>query len=201
MHAPTTTARDRILSHGLELASSQGLHAISISDLARDLELPRSGLRTHFETKERLQLAILEQAASLFQRDVIDASLHIEAGESRIEAMFANWIAWSRAPHLRRGCPFVKASAEARNLPPNVRERLNEIVDHWRMQLTTAIEQAKMRTLDENIDTDQMVFELYGLYLSHHFWHWSMQDPNAHARTMKAFARALYAAQRNQAAA
>ena len=40
-------------------------------------------------------------------------------------------------------------------------------------------------------DADQLVFEIYGLYLSHHFWHWSMKDANARARTLKAFDRLL----------
>jgi hypothetical protein len=38
-----------------------------------------------------------------------------------------------------------------------------------------------------------LVFELYGLYLSHHFWHWSMKDRMAQERTMRAFERLLLA--------
>ena len=39
----------------------------------------------------------------------------------------------------------------------------------------------------EDLDADQFVFELYGLYLSHHFWHWAMKHADARTRTMKAF--------------
>ncbi len=40
--------RDRILSHSLGLVSARGLSALSISDLARDMELSRSGLLVTF---------------------------------------------------------------------------------------------------------------------------------------------------------
>ena len=193
--------RDRILAHGLSLASTKGLHTISIGELARELELSRSGLFLYFPTKERLQLAILEQAANMFQHDVIDASEKSPPGEARMRAMFANWITWSTAPHLKGGCPFVHASADASELPQAIRTRLKEVVAHWHDQLSTAINEAKHLSMDKSIDTEQMVFELYGLYLSHHFWHWSMKDSNAQARTMKAFENMLASARAHPCAA
>ncbi len=44
-----------------------------------------------------------------------------------------------------------------------------------------------------DLDAAQVVFELYGLYLSHHFWHWSMKDRSASERTLKAFERLVAA--------
>jgi AcrR family transcriptional regulator len=73
--------RDRILSHGLGIASAQGLHALSMGDLARELDLSRSGLFAHFATKESLQLAVLDQAAEMFVRDVIEPGLAASASE------------------------------------------------------------------------------------------------------------------------
>ena len=72
--------RDRILSHSLGIASAHGLHALSMGDLARDLELPRSGLFSHFANKETLQLAVLDQAADMFVRDVITPGLAAPVG-------------------------------------------------------------------------------------------------------------------------
>ena len=44
-----------------------------------------------------------------------------------------------------------------------------------------------------DLDIAQLVFELHGLYLSHHFHHWYMKDQSAEARTMKAYDRLLAA--------
>ncbi len=186
--------RDRILSHSLGLASARGLLALSIGDLARDLELSRSGLLAHFADKETLQLGVIDKAAALFVCDVVEGGTNAGYGEKRLRALFGRWLAWSRGPRLKGGCPFVHASAESDALPPAVRERLDAFLGEWSNTLKSAIEGAKEAgELAPGTDPDQLVFELYGLYLSHHFWHWSMKDRMAQERTMRAFERLLLA--------
>ena len=183
--------RDRILTHGLGIASRAGWHALSLGDVARDLELPKSGLAQHFASKDALQLAVLEQAAQLFIRDVMDAAEREPEGATRLRSLFWRWLNWSRSPRLPGGCPFVHASAEAEALPAPVRARLKEVLDAWSAVLRESIEGARGRTLDRTLDAEQLIFELHGLYLSHHFWHWSMRDATAEARTLKAFDRLM----------
>lgn len=184
--------RDRILTHGLGIASAHGLHALSMGDVARQLDLPRSGLFAHFATKESLQLAVLDQAADMFVRDVIEPGMSATAGEERVGALFGKWMQWSRSPRLKGGCPFVQASAESDALPDPVRVKLKEVLDHWSGVLAEAVREAKeSEKFRSDLDESQVVFELYGLYLSHHFWHWSMKDRSASERTMKAFARLI----------
>lgn len=193
MAAPSAI-RDRILNHGLSIASQQGFTALSTGALAHDLELPRSGLASHFADQESLQLGVLEQAAQLFLRDVIDATAKIEPGEMRLRALFSKWIAWSLAPMLKGGCPFVHASRQSSELTEPVRVRLKEVLDGWSVVLIEAIGNGKQaRQFRADLDADQIVFELYGLYLSHHFFHWYMKDRAAEARTMKAFERLISA--------
>lgn len=190
-----SAVRERILSHGFGIASAHGLNALSMGELARELAVPRSGLFAHFATKESLQLAVLEQAAAMFQRDVVEAASG--SGEARVRALFARWIAWSRSPHLKGGCPFVHASAEADGLAPQVRTYLKDILDQWSAVLVEAIDAARTTTFRTDVDSSQLVFELYGLYLSHHFWHWSMRDQTAYSRTMKAVDRLFATAARS----
>jgi AcrR family transcriptional regulator len=186
--------RDRILTHSLGLVSARGLSALSISDLARDMELSRSGLLAHFSDKEALQLGVIEKAATLFVHDVVEVGTAAAAGEVRLRALFARWLTWSRGPRLKGGCPFVHASAESDALPPGVRGKLEAFMAGWSDTLKVSIEDAKAAgQLAASTDADQLVFELYGLYLSHHFWHWSMKDRLAQERTQRAFERLLAA--------
>lgn len=190
----TDVVRDRILSHGLGIASAEGLHALSMGDVARDLDLSRSGLFAHFATKESLQLGVLEQAANMYIHDVVDAAAPAQTGEARLKALFTNWIAWARGPRLKGGCPFVHASAELDALPEPVRKKLKEFLDTWSMTFKTPIDDAiAAGQFKADLDSGQLVFELTGLYLSHHFWHWSMKDRTALTRTKKAFERVLEA--------
>lgn len=186
--------RDRILTHGLGIASAQGLQALSMGDLARDLDLSRSGLLAYFATKESLQLGVIEQAAGLFITDVVTAAGPAEPGEARVRAFFVKWISWSRSPRLKGGCPFVHASAEGDTLPAHVRGKLEDFLGGWTANIKSAIDDAKATgQFRADLDADQLVFEMYGLYLSHHFWHWSMKDRSVLDRTMKAFERLIAA--------
>ncbi|MGH1418686.1 MAG: TetR/AcrR family transcriptional regulator [Hyphomicrobiaceae bacterium] len=189
------TQRERILSHGLGVASAQGLDALSIGELARKLDVERSGLTVHFEDKSSLQLGVLEQAAAMFQSDVVDVAQLKPQGEDRIYALFERWIAWSLNPRLKGGCPFVHASHESKSLPSDVRAKLREFLDQWSEFFAEAITFTKQNgAFAKDIDIDQFIFEAYGLYLSHHFWHWSMKDGNAKARTMISFERLMTSA-------
>lgn len=184
--------RKRILARGISIASTQGFTAITMGTLARELELPRSGLVDHFADRESLQLGVLEQATDLFMRDVVDASRSAPAGEAQLKLLFGRWIAWSRAPLLKGGCPFVHASRQAIELPEPVRTRLKQVLDGWSEIITIAIGDAKrLGQFRADVDAGQMLFEMYGLYLSHHFFHWYMRDTAAETRTLKAFERLL----------
>jgi AcrR family transcriptional regulator len=174
--------------------SARGLSSLSIGDLARDMELSRSGLLAHFSDKEALQLGVIEKAATLFVHEVVETGTSSTAGEVRLRSLFARWLQWSRGPRLKGGCPFVHASAESDALPPGVRGKLEEFMAGWSDTLKASIEDAKTaRQFAADTDADQLVFELYGLYLSHHFWHWSMKDRMAQERTMRAFERLMAA--------
>ena len=183
--------RDRILSYGLGIASAQGLKALTLADLARDLDLPRSSLLEYFPSRDHLQLGVLEQAAALFVSDVVEPGLAAPAGEQRIATLFGKWLAWSRSPRLKGGCPFVHASREGDALGSEPRAKLQEFLDTFTGVVRQAFAEEKGASFRADIDPDQLVFELYGLYLSHHFWHWSMKDRQAFQRTMRAFDRLL----------
>jgi AcrR family transcriptional regulator len=59
--------RDAILTRAAELATEEGLELLSIGRLAEATEMSKSGLFAHFGSKEELQLATVDHAASLFR--------------------------------------------------------------------------------------------------------------------------------------
>lgn len=184
--------RNHILSRGLGIASARGLDALSIGDLARELDMERRGLTQHFHSKASLQLGVMDQAAEMFQAAVITPADSHPPGEQKLRVLFDRWIYWSLGPSLKGGCPFVRASNDGTHLPPDVRQKLKEFLEQWTKLFSDSITAAvKSGAFSPDIDIDQLIFEIYGLYLSHHFWHWSMKDNNARARTMKAFDRLL----------
>lgn len=187
--------RTRILQYGFDVASAEGLQAVTVGELARELHVPRSGLFTMFSTREKLQLAILDQAIERFKATVIAPAKLLPQGQQRVEALFRNWLSWARSAHLKGGCLFVNASSKTDTLGAPISNRLDQALKQWREELLSTIEDAKQITgasgLRNDLDSEQFVFELFGLYLSHHHWHWSMHDSNAQWRTLKAFQRLM----------
>src|SRR5437868_6058340 len=59
--------RERILDAGLRMASRSGFNGVSLAPLADAVELSKSGLFAHFDSKEALQLALLDYAAEHFR--------------------------------------------------------------------------------------------------------------------------------------
>ena len=61
-----TQTRHLIVDRALKIAAQEGLGALSIGRLAKDLNMSKSGLVLHFGSKENLELAVVEQADLYF---------------------------------------------------------------------------------------------------------------------------------------
>src|SRR5690348_2740164 len=57
-------SRSAILTAAARLATTHGLHGLSIGELAGHLNMSKSGLYAHFESKEELELATIDTAAA-----------------------------------------------------------------------------------------------------------------------------------------
>jgi len=64
-----------VLEAGLDMASQLGLECVTIGNLAKTTNLSKSGLFAHFQSKENLQVEILNFAAQLFSEGVIFPAL------------------------------------------------------------------------------------------------------------------------------
>ncbi len=67
--------RERILDRAVDLAATVGFEGLSLSDLAKATKMSKSGLFAHFESKEDLQLGVLETARAYFIHTDISPAL------------------------------------------------------------------------------------------------------------------------------
>ena len=95
--------RNTILDRAVRLASEVGLSGLTIGRLARDLELSKSGLFAHFQSKETLQLQVLGRASHIFIQTVVRPALAQPRGEPRVQALFDRWLDWTRTADLPGG--------------------------------------------------------------------------------------------------
>lgn len=182
--------RERILDCAFRLASRDGLEGLSIGGLAGELGLSKSGLFAHFGSKEELQLEVLRETARRFEDQVMRPAFRAVRGESRVRALFENWLRWLGDGAAPGGCLFMAASTELDDKEGRPRDFL---VASQRQLLGALAKTARlaveMRHFRANLDCDQFAFELFGLLLAHSHWRRLLRDPRAESRTRAAFDR------------
>ena len=143
-----------------------------------------------FQSKENLQIEILDYAARIFSEDVIIPALATEAGIPRIKALVNNWIEWS--DNLTGGCIFVTASTDYSDRPGKVRNCLLGQQGDWIACLCRIAESAiKVGDFREGIECEQFAFDLYSLLLGFHLYDKLLDDSETKKRQEIALERLL----------
>jgi len=152
--------KNAILKTALQMASKLGLECVTIGALAKQMNLSKSGLFAHFQSKENLQLAILQYASNYFSKHVIIPALKTERGIPRIKALIKNWMDWSSK--LTGGCIFVVASTEYNDRPGKVRDYLIHQQEEWISSLKRIAQSAiKAGDLKMDVDLNHFAFVFY----------------------------------------
>jgi len=180
--------RQEILGRAAQVASLVGLEGLTIGGLAEELELSKSGLFAHFQSKEALQVETLRFAAQLFISSVVRPALKARRGEPRVRAVFERWLEWARANTLEGGCLFVAASSELDDREGPARQELVRQQKEWLGFLSTvaagAVTEGHFRA---KLDTEQLAHDIYGVMLACHHSRRLLRDPRAEERARRAF--------------
>jgi AcrR family transcriptional regulator len=80
-------SRRAILHAAANLATTRGLEALSIGELANHIGMSKSGLYAHFKSKEELELATIERAAEVFETEVLRPASKSPGGIPRVLAL------------------------------------------------------------------------------------------------------------------
>lgn len=184
-----------ILDQATGLASQIGLDGLTIGALATQLNLSKSGLFAHFQSKEMLQLQVLDHGAAVFVENVVRPALAAPRGEARLRALFDRWLDWARSSPLPGGCLFVQAAVELDDRPGQARDRLVAYQQQWLDVIaTTVIKGIEVGAFRRDADPMQFAHDLYGVMLAYHHASRLLHDPEAETRARRAFDALLKAA-------
>jgi AcrR family transcriptional regulator len=180
--------KGRLLQIGLDQMSVHGLSGLSLGQLATASGLSKSGLFAHFRSKEQLQIELLNEMAQFAERVVVQPAMLAPEGLPRLVAVMKLWLGWSRRAGLSGGCPVAAALFELDDIEGEIRAHAAKLEQHWRDQLRQLILEAKwLSHLSDETDVDQFVWELSGIYLSHHVSSRFLREDAADARAETAF--------------
>ena len=153
--------RQAILATAAALATEEGLAPLSIGRLAEATGMSKSGLFAHFGSKEELQLATVDHAASLFVAEVIEPARAAPKGLPRVWALCDHMIDYAERQVFPGGCFFAATSFEFNNRPGPVRDRIEEMIRSWLSYLEHAVEQAQAAgELDTALPAREIAFQL-----------------------------------------
>ncbi|KIE22469.1 transcriptional regulator [Vibrio sinaloensis] len=164
--------RENILTKAFELASENGLESLTIGELAKQCGMSKSGLFAHFNSKDNLQISVLEHANHIFtQRVIAPARGHNAISiEQKLKMLLDNWLGWNHS--FQGSCMFLDAWKETGCETPPTQQVLKKTIATWveylRIQVAKGVENGEFNS---QLDPKQATFELYGLYLSAHLFY------------------------------
>ena len=187
----TKTRRD-ILQVAVDIASAEGLEGLSIGRLATELEMSKTGIFSHFGSKEQLQLATVEAAKEIFLEQVAQPPLKSPQGVPRLKAMLEHWLGYVERIVFRGGCFFAAASAEFDSRPGRVRNRIAELTKAWMLALQEEIRFAqRQKEISDSVNPAQLAFELHA-YVQEANWAFKLfNDKSAFLLARRAIAQRI----------
>ena len=180
-----------IVDAALGLATQIGLEGLSIGALAEVMRMSKSGVFAHFGSREELQISVIREYYARFEEEVFYPALEQPRGMPRLRALFENWMNRTSV-EIDSGCLFISGAVEFDDRPGLVRDALAGSVKTWLAAMNRAVVQTRESGhLRDDVDENQMAFEIHGLILALHYEARFLKTPGSVARAHTGFANIL----------
>ncbi|MDP3748537.1 MAG: TetR/AcrR family transcriptional regulator [Phenylobacterium sp.] len=180
----------RILDETARQAAVKGFGAVSLNDVAEAVGLSKSGLFKHFESKEVMELATLDQGFDRFVEFVWTPTQALPPGRPRLEKIFDRWLDWSEVENAAGGCLIVAASVELDDQPGPLRDLLIRRTKQWRKALAREVKALRDPQLSDE-EAAVVIFQMKSYVLGHADGKRLMGDSTARKAARAAFAALL----------
>ncbi|KXF83097.1 TetR/AcrR family transcriptional regulator [Enterovibrio coralii] len=163
--------REQILTIAFDMASEEGLESLTIGELAKRVGMSKSGLFAHFNARANLQAAVVVYAGERFAERVIVPVRETQhtSYESKLRHLMDNWMSWNGS--FQGSCMFLDAWRETSSDDDVMQKALEATTNRWlhylQIQFEKGIEAGEFK---QELDCWQLVYKLYGLYLSSHLF-------------------------------
>lgn len=176
-----------ILLAAARVASVEGIHGLTIGRLAESLGISKSGLYSHFRSREQLQRETIETAQAIFAEEVLGPVLAADEGLARFEVLMDRYFSYLERWVFPGGCFFASLLADADARPGPIRDLVGDIEREWLEVMAGFAREAQARgELAAGVDVDQLVFELDAAFELSNFHFVLFRDPRVLARGRRA---------------
>lgn len=146
----------------MRLASVEGLSSLTIGRLAGVTGISKSGVFSHFRSKEHLQRETVEAAREVFSQEVLAPGLDAPEGLAQLESLCEAYLDYVERGVFPGGCFFAQLLGEFDAPSGPIHDEVVYDQRGWLALLEGAIRVAQERSeLDPGRDPRQLSFDLY----------------------------------------
>ncbi|MBL0729037.1 TetR/AcrR family transcriptional regulator [Piscinibacter sp. HJYY11] len=181
-----------IIKTALQIAVVEGLQAVTLGEVAKRMDISKSGVFARVGSVEALQSMVIKEYSRIFVANVFTPALSAPRGLPRLNAIMRLWIGRGTGENAFAGGLHATAAFDLDHVESQLRDELLEAVLAWRVLLKGAI----VRCIEEGhlrpeTDPAQLTFEINSLMVG--FLHESrfVRDPAAHERATSAYQRLI----------
>jgi AcrR family transcriptional regulator len=186
-----------ILDAAARLATVEGLEGLSIGRVANEIGMSKSGLFSHFASKQDLQLATIATAEAVYAAEVIEPAMQVPEGLERLEQLCERYLSYVKRGVFPGGCFFASTAAELDTRGGPIRDRVRAVLAGWDELLEANVREAQRHgDLAQDADIGQLIFEINALLHEANGHYLLFRDTAALDRARTAIADRLARAQR-----
>jgi len=190
--AKSELTRTAIVGAAIDLASAEGLEAITLQAVADRIGLSKSGVFSRVGSREALQQAVIEEFGRRFLADVFVPAMQLPKGLPRLNEIMQRWIVRMRDVEAHSGCIYSAGAFELDDREGPLRDILLTEVTRWRAALRRTVVQAvDAGHLKGDTDPEQLVSEISALALGLLHDARFLRDTRAAERAQASWARLL----------
>src|SRR6516165_2675151 len=136
--------RERLLQAGFREVYRSGFQSASIDTILAATNVTKGALYYHFESKEALGHAIIEEIVAEITKDRWLRPLQQSKDKNPIDALIGIVQAIPARPRdVKRGCPLVNLTQEMSLLNEPFRKRLERIFRAWQEGIAAALQEGQ----------------------------------------------------------
>ena len=156
--------RERLLRAGFQEVYRTGFQSASIDTILAATNVTKGALYYHFDSKEDLGHAIVEEIVAKLPQD--NWLRPLERGKNPIDALIGIVQATSVRPEdVKGGCPLLNLSQEMSPLDEQFRKRLERIFNGWQEGVATALRRGQLQgTVRRDLVPEETASFLIAMY-------------------------------------
>jgi len=190
--------RKRLLQAGYREIYKSGFQSASIDTILAATNVTKGALYHHFDSKEDLGLAIIEEIVAEMTQDRWSRPLQRNQDKDPIEALIGVVQAIPTRPRdVKGGCPLVNLTQEMSQLDEQFRQRLAGIFHNWQAAIATTLRRGQSQgTVRGDLAAEETASFLIALVEGYEVLAKNAQDPkvwNAGIKNIVEWLRSLRA--------